>query len=155
VQKDEVRANSNILCARFVLAIKQSNTPTEAAQTRYVSQGCGDRESPFIVMNLSTLQQSSTKVIVSTVVVFGWLLLSQDLNQAYQKSKDAMERDIYVKVLSRDAKYIGMVKHEMLRMFKLLYGDSEASDYRDVTFVLHVKEDLVMDPLIGNPALFL
>jgi len=48
--------NANVLGARFVLAIKQPNTPTEVAKARYVGQGCGEREKPFIVHNLSTLR---------------------------------------------------------------------------------------------------
>ena len=75
--------NANILGGRFVLAIKQPNIPTEVAKARYVAQGCGDREKPFIVHNLSTLRQSSTKVILSTSAVFGWRFLSHDVNQAY------------------------------------------------------------------------
>lgn len=146
--------NANILGARFVLGIKQPNTPKEAAKARYVAQGCGDREKPFIVHNLSTLRQSSTKVIVSTSAVFGCRLFSHDVNQAYLQSKDAMARDLYVKVRPRDAKYFGLAENELLRMLKPLYGVPEAGNYWDVTFVLHVKEDLVMNPLTGDPALF-
>jgi len=82
VHKDDVPDNANILGARFVLAIKLPNTPTDAAKARYVAQGCGDCEKPFIVHNLSTLRQSSTKVIVSTSAVFGWRFFSHDVNQA-------------------------------------------------------------------------
>jgi len=155
VHKDDVPGNANILGARFVLAIKQPNTPTEVAKARYVSQGCGDREKPFIVHTLSMLRQSSTKVIVSTRAVFGWRLFSHNVNQAYLQSKDAMARDLYVKVRPRDAKYFGLHDNELLRMLKPLYGVPEAGDYWDVTFVLHVMEDLVMNPLTGDPALFL
>jgi len=66
-----------------------------------------------------------------------------------------MARDLYVKVRPRDAKYFGLHENELLRVLKTLYGAPEAGDYWDVTFVLHVKEDLVMDPLTGDPALFL
>jgi len=83
VHKDDVPDNAKILGGRFVLAIKQPNIPTEVAKARYVAQGCGDREKPFIVHNLSTLRQSSTKVILSTSAVFGWRFFSHDVNQAY------------------------------------------------------------------------
>jgi len=66
-----------------------------------------------------------------------------------------MARDLYVKVRPRDAKYFGLHENELLRVLKTLYGVPEAGDYWVVTFVLHVKEDLVMDPLTGDPALFL
>jgi len=80
---------------------------------------------------------------------------SHDVNQAYLQSKDAMARELYVKVRPRDAQYFRLDENELLRMLKPLYGVPEAGDYWDVTFALHVKEDLVMDPLTGDPALFL
>ena len=66
-----------------------------------------------------------------------------------------MARDLYVKVRPRDAKYFGLHENELLRVLKTLYGVPDAGDYWDVTFVLHVMEDLVMNPLTGDPALFL
>ena len=66
-----------------------------------------------------------------------------------------MARELYLKVRPRDAKYFGLAEDELLRMLKPLYGAPEAGDYWDVTFMLHVKEDLVMNPLTGDPALFL
>ena len=155
VQKDDVSDNANILGACFVLEIKQPDTPTEVTKARYVAKGCGDREKPFIVQNLSALRQSFTNVIVSTSAVFGWRFFSPDVNQAYLQSKDAMARYLYVTVRPRDAKYFGMDENELLRILKPPYGLPEAGDYWDVTLVLHVKEDLVMDPLTGDPALFL
>jgi len=155
VYKDDMPDNANILGARFVLAIKQPNTPTEVAKAHYVAQGCGDRDKPFIVHNLSMLRQSSTKVILSTSAVFGWRLFSHDINQVYLQIKDAMARDLYVKVRPRDAKSFGLHENELLRMLKPLYGVPEPGDYWEFIFVLHVKEDLVMDPRTGDPALFL
>ena len=105
-----------------MLAIKQPNNPTEVAEARHAVHGCGDREKPFIVHNLSTLRQISTKVIVSTSAVFGWQFFTHNVNHAYLQSKDAMARDLYVNVRPRDAKYFGLDENELLRMQEPLYG---------------------------------
>jgi len=155
VHKKDVPAGANILGARFVNAIKQPNTPAEKAKSRFVGQGCSDKEKPFIVHNLSTLRQSSTKVIVSTSAVLGWRLFSHDVNQAYLQSMDAMTRDLYIRVRPKDAKYFELEDGDLLRLLKPLYGVADSGDYWDVTFATHVKEDLGMSPLTGDPALFI
>jgi len=90
VLEEDVAAKANILGARFVNAIKEPNTDADTYEARYVAQGCGDKDKPFIVHNLSTLRQSSTQVIVSTSAVLGWRLFSHDVNQAYLQSKEAV-----------------------------------------------------------------
>ena len=155
VHKRDVPAGANILGARFVNAIKQPNTPAEKAKSRFVAQGFGDKEKPFIVHNLSTLRQSSTKLIVSTSAVLGWRLFSHDVNQAYLQSKDAMTRDLYVRVRPKDAKYFKLQDGELLKLLKPLYGVADSGDYWDATFATHVKEDLGMSPMTGDPALFI
>ena len=155
VHKRDVPAGANILGARFVNAIKQPNTPAEKAKSRFVAQGFGDKEKPFIVHNLSTLRQSSTKLIVSTSAVLGWRLFSHDVNQAYLQSRDAMTRDLYVRVRPKDAKYFKLQDGELLKLLKPLYGVADSGDYWDATFATHVKEDLGMSPMTGDPTLFI
>jgi len=92
---------------------------------------------------------------VSPSAVFGWSFFSRDFNKAYLQSNDAMARSLYVKMPPRDSTYFGLDEDELPRMLKPLYGLPEAGDYWDGTIVLHVKEDLVRDPLTGDPALFL
>ena len=64
-----------------------------------------------------------------------------------------MARELYVRVRKSDAKYLELKAGELLRLRKPLYGIADAGDYWDATFVLHVKEDLGMKPLTGDPAL--
>ena len=154
VLEESVPAKANILGARLVNEIKEPNTNAAQYKERYVAQSCGDKDKPFIVPNLSTLRQSPTKVIVSTSAALGWRLFSHDVNQAYHQSKDAMARELYVRVRKRDAKYFELKAGELLLSRKPLYGIADAGDYWDATFVLHVKEDLGTEPLTGDPALF-
>ena len=155
VHKRDVPAGSNILGARFVSAIKQPNTQAEKENSRFVAQGCGDKEKPFIVRNLSTLRQSSTKVIVSTSAVLCWRLLSHDVNQAYHTSKEAKTWDMYVRMRAKDVKYFCIADGELLQLLKPLYGVADSKDYWDVIFATHFKKDLGMSSLTGVPALLI
>jgi len=137
VLEEYVPAKANIFGTRFVNAIKEPNSDADTYKARYVAQGCGDKDKPFIVHNLSTLRQSSTKVIFLT-----------------STRNDAMARELYVRVRKIHTKYFELKAGELLRWRKQLYGTADAGAYWDATFVLHVKEDLGVEPLTGDPALF-
>jgi len=153
--KRDVPAGSNILGVRFFNSINQPNTPAGKAKSRFVLQGCGDKVETLIVHNLSTLRQSSTKVIMSISAVLGRHLPSHNVNQAYLQGREAMTRDLYIRVRAKDFKYFGIENGELLQLLKPLYGVADFWDYRDVTFATHVKKDLGMSPLNGDPALFI
>jgi len=121
----------------------------------YAAQGCGDRERSLIAYNMSTLRQSSTKVIVSTSVVFDWRYFSYDVNQVYLQSEGAIARDLYGKERPREAKYLGLDENELLRMLEPPYGVPEAGLFWRVALVLLVKEDLVMNSLTSDSVIFL
>jgi len=110
-------------------SINQPNTPAGKAKSRVVSQGCGEKVEPLILHNLSTLRQSSTKVIMSISAVLGRHLSSHDVNQAYLQGRDAMTRDLYIRVRAKDFKYIGTEDGELLQLLKPLYGVSYFWDY--------------------------
>lgn len=50
-------------------------------------QGNRDKEKTFIVSNMSTLRQSSTKFIVSTAAVMKFRVFIHDVKQTYLQSK--------------------------------------------------------------------
>jgi len=64
VRIESVPNGANILGGRFVCTLKHAGTPTQHAKARYVAQGYNDKEKEFIVHNIATLRQSSTKLIV-------------------------------------------------------------------------------------------
>jgi len=65
-----------------------------------------------------------------------------------------MAREPYVRVRKSDAKFFELEAGKLLRFRKPLYGIADAGDYWDAILVLHVKEDLGMELLTGDPALF-
>eukprot|EP00168_Porphyra_purpurea_P021298 TRINITY_DN9417_c0_g1_i1.p1 TRINITY_DN9417_c0_g1~~TRINITY_DN9417_c0_g1_i1.p1 ORF type:complete len:134 (-),score=11.02 TRINITY_DN9417_c0_g1_i1:46-447(-) len=71
VHRDSVPEEGIVLGARFVDAIKKVGTKDEMYKSRLVGQGHRDKAKPFIVHSVSSLRQSSTRVLVSTSAVRG------------------------------------------------------------------------------------
>lgn len=118
-------------------------------------QGNTDKEKPFIVHNNSTLLQSSTKLLVSTSAVLYFRIFSHDVTQAYLQRKDAMSRVIYVKPRIKDAALFGLKEDELMLVCLPVYGITDAGDYWGETSTAHVEKDLGMEPMAGDPALYI
>lgn len=155
VRRDSLPADASILKGRFVDAIKHVGTNNAKFKSRYVLQGHNDKEKPFIVHNISTLRQSSTKIILSTSAVLNFRIFSHDVNQAYLQSKERLTRTIYLQPRPADAELFGVGDGEVLLLLLPLYGMCDAGDYWAVTLTGHVKDDLGMVPLTGDPSLFI
>lgn len=58
VNASEVPEDANVLGGRFILSLKNCDTPDEKAKVRYVAQGFDDHEKPYMVHDTSTLRIS-------------------------------------------------------------------------------------------------
>lgn len=154
VKRKSLPRHANILGGRFVHVLKHVGTPEEKGKSRYVVQGNRDHAKPFVVHNLSTLRQRSTKIIVSTSAVRGFRVFSHDINQSYLQSKDKLSRPVYLSPREEDRTILGVADDEVLRILKPLYGLCDAGDYWSATMTSHVEGDLSMSPLTGDPALY-
>eukprot|EP00170_Pyropia_yezoensis_P002201 contig_9242_g2205 len=152
VKRKDLSRGVNILGGRFVHALKHVGTPKEKGKSRYVVQGNRDKAKPFVVHNLSTQRQRSTKIIVSTSAVLGFRIFSDDINQSYLQSKDKLSRSVYLYSRQEDRAILGVADDKVLRALKPLYGLCDAGDYWNATITAHVKDDLCMSPLTGDPA---
>lgn len=74
VNISDIPCDANIQGGRFFWALKNKRTDREKPKPLYVPQGHKDKEKPFIVHNISTIRQSSVKVIVSTSAVSNFLI---------------------------------------------------------------------------------
>ena len=83
VKMSSLPRNANILEGRFVCTVKNLGTMAEEAKARFVAQGHKDREKLFIVHDISTLRQTSTKLIISTAAVPNFRVFSHDVKQVY------------------------------------------------------------------------
>jgi len=152
--RTSVPSNANVLGGRMVKEIKRVNPADASAKARFVAQGNTYKAKAFVVHNLSALRRSSTKILVSTSAVLGFRIFSHDVNQAYLQSKDKLSREVFVRPRARDARYFSVHDDEVLQVLLPLYGLPDAKDYWDVTVLDHVENELGMEPLVGDPRLF-
>eukprot|EP00170_Pyropia_yezoensis_P001479 contig_6504_g1483 len=154
VKKRSLPKGANVVGGRFVHTLKHAGSPEERPKSRYVAQGHKDRDKRFVVHNLSTLRQRSTKMVVSTSAVCGFRLFAHDVNQSYLQSMEKMTRDVYLQPRAEDREYFGIGEDEVLQLVRPLYGICDAGDYWAATFTAHVEDDLGMAPTTGDPALY-
>lgn len=154
IKRSELPPKSNVLGGRFVLTLKNFGTKEEKAKARYVAQGHKDREKAFMVHDLSTLHQSSIRLILSVAAIYGFNIFSHDVTQAYLQSKDPFSRELYLDPKPCDRKYFKLGEHEVLKLLRPLYGTCDAGDYWNKTIHNHTTNDLKMIPTKGDPSLY-
>ena len=67
--KEDVPRDSNVLGARFVLAIKDTEKPDPIFKARFVVQGHKDREKNALVRESTNMRQSSILVLTAIAVI--------------------------------------------------------------------------------------
>lgn len=109
---------------RFVLTIKNNNTEQVLYNARFVVQGHTDDEKHLLVHNPLTLRQQSIKRLVAITALFGFLIWSQDIAQAYLQSAECVQREVFVKELEE----LHLKSNQLLMLLKPLYGFSDSGD---------------------------
>lgn len=61
----DISASANVIGGRFILTLKNYQTPNEQPKVRYVAQGYRDRYKPLQVHDASTLCVSSIEMLLS------------------------------------------------------------------------------------------
>jgi len=153
VREADVPRSANVIGGRFVYTIKQVGTAGEFAKARFVAQGHRDKAKWYVVHNLATMRQRSTRLLVSTAANMRWRLFAHDITQAYLQSQDAFSRLLFLRPRPGDRHLFDLRDHELLKLELPLYGVCDAGDYWDATFTDHVATDLGMVPLTSDPAL--
>eukprot|EP00170_Pyropia_yezoensis_P002385 contig_10001_g2389 len=154
VKKRSLPEGANIVGGRLVHTQKHVGSPEERPKSRCIAQGHKDREKRFVVHNLSTLRQRSTRMVMSTSAVRGFRIFAHDVNQSYVQSVEKMTRDVYLQPRAADREYYGIGEDEVLQLVRPLYGICDAGVYWVATFSAHVEDDLGMVPTTGDPALY-
>jgi len=153
VREADVPRGANIIGGRFVYTLKQVGTAGELAKARFVAQGHRDKAKWYVVHNLATMRQRSTRLLVSTAANMRWRLFAHDITQAYLQSQDAFSRQLFLRPRPGDRHLFDIRDDELLKLELPLYGVCDAGDYWDATFTDHVASDLGMVPLTSDPAL--
>jgi len=151
----DVPPGANVIGGRFVYTLKNVGTSSELAKARFVGQGYRDKAKEFVVHNMATMRQRSTRLLASTAANMGWRVFAHDITQAYLQSQDAFARPLYLRPHPADRHLFDLHTDELLRLDLPLYGVCDAGLYWDATLVTHIKDDLGMIPLTSDPALYL
>ena len=154
VKKSDVPTGANVLGGRFVLALKNVGTENEQDKARFVAQGFADKEKDFLIHNVTSVRQSSVRVLLSFAANKGYRMYSHDVRQAYSQSAEPLTREIYLQPKRNDVQFFGIQEDEVLKLKNPIYGTSDAGDYWDVTIVGHIKVDLEMEPMTGDGSLY-
>lgn len=154
VREGDVPRGANVIGGRFVYTVKNVDTKDEEAKARFVAQGHRDKAKWYVVHNLATLRQRSTRLLTSTSAVMGFRLFSHDITQAYLQSKDQFTRQLYLRPRREDMHLFDLAEGKLFKINLPLYGVCDAGDYWYVTFTAHIEQDLAMTPLTSDPALY-
>ena len=103
IPKARLPKDANMLGGRFVLTLKRAGTEHETHKARFVAQGFSDRDKDYIIQNITSLRQSSVRMIVSFAATRGYRIFSHDVTQAYTQSDECLTRELYLKPKQADA----------------------------------------------------
>jgi len=112
----DVRRTANIIGGRFVYTLKQVGTAVEFAKARFVAQGHRDKAKWYVVHNLATMRQRSTRILVSTAANMRWRVFAHDITQAYLQSQDTFSRLLFLRPLPGDRHPFDLQGDELLKL---------------------------------------
>ena len=147
--------NGTVLGVRFVLTLKKAGTKDKTPKARFVAQGFSDREKDFIIHNVTSLKQSSVRIIESFVASLGHHVFSHDVTQAYTQSDDCLSPELFLQPKPKDAALFSLSEGETLKLLKPIYGTTDAGDYWNVTVDRHARDDLGMKARTGDSSLYI
>ena len=154
VFKNSLPPRPNMLGGRVVLTLKKAGTSSETPKARFVAQGFSDRNKDFIIHNVTSLRQSSVRIIVSFAASNGYRIFSHDVTQEYIQSDENLTRELYLQPKPTDSALFSLGTEEILKLLKPIYGMTDAGDYWNVTVDRHARHDLGMQAVTGDPSLY-
>lgn len=80
-----------------MLALKNVGIKEETHKARFVVQEHRNAERNMIVHSSTNLKQLRSHLIISLKAIYGFVIWTQDIFQAYQQSKNLLSKDAYVK----------------------------------------------------------
>lgn len=110
ISRSEINKDGMVIDRRFVLTLKNVDTPDEKAKEKYIVQGCSDGDKPYVVHDTSTPRASSIRLILFVSAVMRFRLFFHDVTQAYLQSKYELTRKIYVQPKKMELNIFGLKK---------------------------------------------
>lgn len=104
-----------------------------------------------MVHSASTLQPQSIRLLLSLAAIFDFDIWTSDVRQAYLQSAEPLARDIFI---AHPVPEFELEPSQCLKLLKHLYGLCESGDLWHETLDKHHREDLGMNPMRSDPALY-
>ena len=152
VDRDTIPPDATILPCRFVLAIKTSEILKALHKARLVIGGHLDKLKALLVHSAQTVQSPTIKLLLTLAEMLEFQIWLTDIIQAYLQSLQKLGRAIYV---TKVPTVFGLKPHQCLKVEKPIYGLSEAGDHWHSTLDGHHRDDLEMQPLKSDAAVFI
>ncbi len=125
---------------RFVDEIKHFDTTETYEKSRLVIQIYNDHDKTLMLIQSSTIQRMSQRIILVLTVITKHDLYLRDIIQTYVQSKIFLNRAFFIRSLSE----LDLSKNSILRVVKSLYNVLETETHWFNTYQKHHKKKLSM-----------
>jgi hypothetical protein len=130
VDKNDVSFDVRIFNSRFVDEIKHLDTDKAFEKSRLVMQTFNDQNKNLVLIQSSTIQRVSQRLIVCFIAVFSEMnLYLRNITQTYVQSVTSLNRDFFVRSSVELIKHLDIASNSILKMIKSLYDVLEADNH--------------------------
>jgi hypothetical protein len=130
VNRIDVLSSTRIFNSRFVDEIKHFDIDKAFEKFRLVVQTFNDQNKDLVLIQSSTIQRVSQRLIVCLVVVFHEMnLYLRNITQTYVQSATFLNRDFYVNSSVELIKQLDILSNSILKIIKSLYEMSKADNH--------------------------
>ncbi len=145
VDKNDVSFDVRIFNSRFVDEIKHLDTDKAFEKSRLVMQTFNDQNKNLVLIQSSTIQRVSQRLIVCFIAVFSEMnLYLRNITQTYVQSVTSLNRDFFVRSSVELIKHLDIASNSILKMIKSLYDVLEADNHWFVIYHVHHVNKLEM-----------
>ncbi len=130
VRTNDVSLDVRIFNFRFVDEIKHLDIDKAFEKSRLVVQTFNDQNKNLVLIQSSTIQRVSQRLIVCLIVVFSKMnLYLRDIIQTYVQSITSLNRDFFVRSFVELIKHFDVDSNRLLKIVKSLYDVLEADNH--------------------------
>lgn len=94
VCKEEIAESATSLGDHFALTIQDAETDSPGFKVCFVVQGHTDSEKNMLVNSATNLKHVSVRMLLEVAAIFGYMILTQDVAQAYLQSAQSLIRKV-------------------------------------------------------------
>ena len=152
VDRDTIPPGATIFPCRFVLAIKSSELLKALHKARLVIGGHLDKLKAMLFHSAETVQSPTIKLVLTLANMLDFRIWLTDIIQAYLQSLHKFGRAIFI---TKIPAVFGLKPHQFHKVEKPTCGLSEAGDHWHSRLEGHHREDLQMQPLKSDAAVFI